>query len=114
MLGLLLIYFIGKKFYTLAEDYDKSMWGYAILGVAIYYAGILSFGVLLGLFMVVLESDFLDTGNELLLSIISIPIGLLSCYILYVILEKKWKKEQPALGGNLIDEIGRKDDEVNF
>ena len=33
MLGLLLIYFIGKYFYDLAAEFEKNKWLYAILGV---------------------------------------------------------------------------------
>ena len=37
MLGLLLIYWIGKKYYELATEHNRSPWGYAILGVFVYY-----------------------------------------------------------------------------
>ena len=35
MLGLVLLYWIGKYFYKLAEEYDKSKWGFAILGLVL-------------------------------------------------------------------------------
>ncbi len=39
MLGLFLLYFIGKIFYQLAEAHNKNKWVFAILGVIAYYAG---------------------------------------------------------------------------
>ena len=48
MLGLLLLYWIGKYFYKLAEAYDKSKWGFTILGIVVYYAGIVVLGLILG------------------------------------------------------------------
>jgi hypothetical protein len=33
MLGLILIYFVGKAFYDLAGLHGKSQWGFAILGI---------------------------------------------------------------------------------
>ncbi|TDN87659.1 hypothetical protein DET49_111107 [Salegentibacter sp. 24] len=38
MLGLLLLYWIGKYHYRLAGEYDKSQWGFTILGIVAYYA----------------------------------------------------------------------------
>ncbi|MGG8495574.1 hypothetical protein ACQY1Q_04090 [Tenacibaculum sp. TC6] len=105
MLGLLLLYFIGKKFYELAGNYNKNEWGYAILGVATYYVGAFIFGILLGVLMLILESDWLDTANKFQLALVELPVGILSCYILYVFLEKMWKKEKPPQD-NMIDQIG--------
>ena len=46
MLGFILLYWIGKYFYKLAEKYQKSEWGYALLGIGSYYGGILLAGFL--------------------------------------------------------------------
>lgn len=105
MLGLVLLYFIGKKFYELADEYKMNKWGFAILGVVVYYAGAFIFGIALGVFAVITESDFLDTTNDLVLGIIAMPFGLLSCYGLYYYLEKTWKKQKP-LEDKMIDQIG--------
>lgn len=105
MLHLALLYFIGKKFFELAEEYDKSKWGYAIAGVVSYYAGAFIFGAILGVIVVLLESDFLETTNDFVLGIIALPFGLLSCYLLYTFLEKKWKTEKPDQD-TMIDQIG--------
>lgn len=106
MLGLVLLYFIGKKFYELAEEYNKHKWGIAILGVATYYTSAFIFGMLLGVFLMLIESNFLETANDLLLGLIAAPFGILGCYVLYKGLEKNWKKNKPMNNGSLIDQIG--------
>ena len=47
MLGLILIYFIGKRFQDLAKTYDNHKWGFAIAGVATYYIGTFIAGILI-------------------------------------------------------------------
>lgn len=91
MLGVILIYWVGKYFYDLAIKFDKSKWGFAVLGLATYYGSQLIFGIILAIFndIYALGIDFEGFGINLL----GIPIGALSCYLLYNFLEKKWKRE---------------------
>ncbi|CAM1374517.1 hypothetical protein [Tenacibaculum xiamenense] len=105
MFVLILILVIGKKFYDLADSYNKSKWGYAIAGALSYYVGAFILGLVLGAVLLVLESNFLETASDFVLTIITIPVGLLSCYLFYVFLERKWEKEKPDKD-NLIDQIG--------
>jgi len=108
MLGLILIYFIGKKFYELAEEYEKHKWGLGILGVVIYYAGSIISVLLIGVILALSGSSFFEnsnSSNDLVAGLIGLPFGLLSCYILYMYLEKKWKKEIVPTE-SLIDQIG--------
>ena len=91
MLGLLLLYWIGKYFYQLAEKFEKHKWGYAIFGIAVYYGSQLIIGVILGLF-----DEFLQLGldfDSVALNLLGIPIGLAFCYLSYNFLRKKWKRE---------------------
>jgi hypothetical protein len=86
MLGILLIYFIGKPFYDLAAHYDKSQWGFAILGVVAYYVGTFVMGFVLG----ILYPETIETMNNLLLGLIALPLGLLFSWLLYKFLENRW------------------------
>lgn len=111
MLGLVLIYWIGKYFYVLAEKYNQNKWLYAILGVVIYYLGQIIFGVILAIF-----NEFLDLGidfDNVVINLLGIPIGGLACYGFYKILENNWKKIQLQPIEN-IDDIGKDIDETGM
>ena len=86
MLGILLIYFIGKPFYDLAMHHDKSRWGFAILGVVTYYAGTFVMGIIIG----IVSPETTETMNNLLLGLIALPLGLLFAWLLYKFLENAW------------------------
>ncbi|MBL7781846.1 MAG: hypothetical protein JNM22_11565 [Saprospiraceae bacterium] len=94
MLGLLLIYFIGEKFYQLAASFEKSKWGYAILGVVSYYIGTFIFGVVLFLVLDATGGNPEEDLDSTAMNVIAVPFGLLSCYILYIILKKNWEKNR--------------------
>ncbi len=107
MLGLILLYWIGKYFYKLAEEYNKSKWGFAILGIASYYIGTYVFAILIAVIVEVLSPGYLEGFNERVLSLILLPFGLLSCYLLYYFLKKNWKNHIKEMVPN-IDDIGVK------
>jgi hypothetical protein len=102
MLGLVLLYWIGKYFYKLAEDYDKSKWGFAILGIVVYYAVSIVFVTIIMLIF----PKFSDSSNDLIMSLIALPFGLLACYLFYYFLEKSWK-DSKILDKDEIDNIGK-------
>ncbi len=107
MLGLFFIYFIGKAFYSLAEQYKKNKWGFAILGIVAYYGGTLITGILLGILAEFGLFD-LETFPEYALGLIALPGGALSCWGTYQILKKNWSKsgkpiEEDVLDGDMID-----------
>ena len=105
MLGALLIYWIGKYFYQLAEEHEKSKCGYAILGIAIYYLGSFGAGIVVGIVFGIISPGYIETVNETLLSVLLLPFGILACYVLYKYLEKSWNKNKS--NSNEIEEIGR-------
>lgn len=90
MIGLVLIYFVGKAFYELAHDYDRSAWGFAVLGVISYYGGQF-FGQFVLVFFLTLSGSLLDI-NEFLLSIMALPFGVLICWGFYQILKRSWSR----------------------
>lgn len=99
MLGLLLIFFLGKWFYSLAEKYNKHKWGFAILGVVTYYVGTFIAGIFIGIISVVANLDSLLALPDVVLGLIALPFGVLAAWGLYKILENNWKKheiENPA------------------
>ena len=106
MLGLILIYWIGKYFYNLADDYNKSKWGFTILGIVSYYGGILVSGFVIGILAEIFSPGYFDDFNDTLFGLICLPLGGFICYLLYNYLEKTWSKEDPR-NNNSIDEIDK-------
>ncbi len=109
MLGILLIYFIGKRFYDLSEEYKQNKWLYAILSIVVYYVGIFSTGIILGIIISLGIMD-IDLENSLMISLISLPFGLGAVYLFYILLEKKWKKTVVVVKDEIQD-IGKNIDE---
>ncbi len=93
MLGLLLIYFIGKHYYNLAKKYKKIKWLFVVIGIAAYYLVAFVLGLLLGIMDIVFDKEIVDLKERLLISIIALPFGILASYLLYRYLEYIWKKE---------------------
>jgi len=107
MLGLVFLYYLGKKFYELAFDYKKKQWPFAILGIVTYYGCLLLFAFILGIVMTSIDyKPFLEL-NESVIGLFCIPAGLLGAWLLYRGLEKKWKNETRSLkqADDLIDSI---------
>jgi hypothetical protein len=108
MIGLLLIYFIGKAFYDLAGLNDKSEWGYAILGIVTYYAGTYIAGLAIGVFIELGLSGSLTDVPTRVLGFLVIPFGLLACWGTYSLLKKRWsrtasRKNDEVLDQNLVE-----------
>ena len=92
MLGILLIYWIGKYFYQLAEKFNQNKWLYAI------------FGILLGIGDAIFDLG-INFEENLGLDLLGIPIGALACYLFYLLLEKVWKRDV-VIGTDSIQDIG--------
>lgn len=101
MLGIFLLYFIGKRFYDLAALFGRHKWFYAILSIVVYYGvGALLVALVVILDLMVFEWNF-DWEASWGVSYISIPFGLLGVWIFDVLLKNRWEK----LAIVVIDEI---------
>ena len=92
MLGLVLIYFIGKYFYKLAEDFGKSKWGFAILGVVSYYAGAFLGGIILGLISIFWEDFDIEYMSDMQLGLMAILWSVNVCWSIFSFKENLDKK----------------------
>jgi hypothetical protein len=101
MLGILFIYFIGKQFYDLAHEYNKNKWGYAILGVLLYYVGTILGGFIIG-FSSYYMPEFFSNINEFLLNFMIIPFGLFVTWLTYIFLKKNFINN--SSNDNILDE----------
>ncbi len=105
MLGIVFLYFIGKYFYKLSEQFHKNKWVFAILGIVVYYAGTIIGGVILALLDELVGIGF-DWDNNYTLTLIALPFGLGSAYIFYYVLKKQWEKTVIIVPDEIQD-IGR-------
>jgi MFS family permease len=103
MLGFFLLYYVWKRFSELALQYGKSKHN-GWFGILAYVGGLLSFGFLFGILDQILGWE-IDWDNNIAIKLMDIPLGLLCCYILYVILKKKWESEVVKI--DTIDDIGK-------
>lgn len=104
LFGFILIYWMGKYFYQLADKYNQNKWLFAILGIVVYYLSQFVVGLFIGVLNAIFNFgiDFNNFGVNL----IGIPIGFLFVYLFYILLEKNWKKSkiEPI---ERIDQIGQ-------
>ncbi len=92
MLGFLLLYWIGKYYYKLAEAYNKSKWLFTILGIVVYYAGTFVFGFIIGAIMEINSPGYTETVNEFLYGLMMVPFGIISSYLFYDYLKRSWRR----------------------
>jgi hypothetical protein len=102
MLGLILVYFVGKAFYDLAGKYHKHQWGFGVLGVVSYYAGFLGGSFILGMVAEIIAPGEIENTSDLLLTIIAVAIGVGSCWGTYAYLKRTWSTP-PDTGGRTLD-----------
>jgi len=103
MLGIFLLYFIGKAFYNLAHEHQKNKWGFAIAGVVSYYAGTI-FGeiVIAVVYELVLEKS-IDSFPQVALAFMALPVGLASCWGFYSLLKRNWSKSSTVANNDALD-----------
>jgi len=103
MLGLLLIYYIGKQFYNLAGEHNKSQWGFAIIGIVSYYGGTILVGLIFGIIDVIRGVDYFTSMNDIVINLMALPFGVLTCWGLYKILNANWSKKKVVSTGETLD-----------
>ncbi len=106
MLVFLFIYFIGKRFYDLAGEFEQNKWLFAILGIALYYG----VGTLLLALIMVLDIYFFNWGfdweQSYGMNLLMIPLGIFSVWVFYQFLENRWKKSVLVIKDEIQD-IGK-------
>lgn len=91
MLEIIIIYFIGKYFYRLAETYGQNKWLFAVLGVITYFVGAAIGGVILFLLDMQFELG-IDWESKFLLTFLLLPFAVATCYLLHYLLKRSWEK----------------------
>lgn len=106
MLGLIFIYFVGKNFYELAHEHNRSRWGFAVLSVIIFYASQLIFGTIL-ISAIVLSGVELTTTMQFFMSMLGIGCGVAGIWLFYFLLKRAWAKnpKKVASKSDLLDDM---------
>lgn len=104
MLGLLILYYIAKPFYKLAEEHSKNKWLFAISSIAIYYLGAFIGGIIIAIVSELVFKYPVDNIEDILLSIMAMPLGILSVWLVYKFLVKKWENTDQFTDSDILDE----------
>jgi len=116
MLGLILVFFVGRAFYNLAKEFNKTPWLYVIIGIGSYYLGIIIYSLAVGLLVGIFNPDLLEGSFSIVIGLTAIPFGVLACYLYYSMLKKDWSK-RPKSSVELdqyVSKFGQKVEDRNF
>lgn len=89
MIGFFLIYFIEKKFYSLAEESGRKKWLFGVLAVVCSYVGLIIGAVLIRIGYVFFNLS--QTSGDFRLSLLAVPFGLMATFGFYFLLKNNWK-----------------------
>mgnify|MGYP001297386199 CR=1 FL=1 len=103
MLGIIFIYWVGKKYYYLAIENEKNKWIFSFLGIVIYYLGTIIGATLFSIILPKILNHSLSSEETLGLNYLSIPIGFLFTWLFYKFLVYKWENTSYYKDSNIID-----------
>jgi hypothetical protein len=112
MIGLLLLYFIWKRYSELAVEHQKNKRGYALLGIASYYIGTFMGAFIVAIIGLLWDYDITNNISDLTLSLMAMPFGVASVIGLYKFLQNKWGKaikntDNDSLDSDLIEALDK-------
>ncbi len=95
MLGLIPLIFIGRWYYQLAHEYNKSRWGIAILGVGIALFAQIFFLFFAGVIAAATNNlQWLDV--PIVLTLLAIGFAVIWVVITYYLLKRSWTRKVDA------------------
>lgn len=103
MLELVFVYFVGRGLYNLSEEFEKSKWLFAILGVVIYYIGIVVSVFIIAAALEFNNPGFITEDNNKWIGLFGVPFGLLAAWGFYAILKHRWRKEKSGTQPDTLD-----------
>lgn len=105
MLEILLVIYIGRWFYRLAEKHNKNKWLVGILGALSFYAFILISGFLMGVVFALMENEAFFELPDIVIGLLCIPFAIFGTWGLYRILKNSWER-LPKTSDRVIDDGG--------
>lgn len=100
-LGYIFIFYIGFYFYRLGENHKKMKWLCALLGIASYFIGQVTYLLYIRFFT---DSNF-DEFNITTFSFTSFFVGLITVVLLFNILNIVWSRKRKVK--DEVDKIGK-------
>ena len=98
IIGIFLIYFLGKAFYNLAKKAGKStslQWLFAVLGVLSYYVGTFIGGIIVFLIIDLFLPQYYELmENDIAIALIGLVFGIAGCWTFYTVLKNIWNKQE--------------------
>lgn len=105
MLGIFLIYWVGKKYYDLAFQYNKSPWAWAIAALFIYFGSQFVLGIIASILFYADQNFEIPTKDELLLNLSGVLFGLAIWYGIFTYLERRWENQYYNQADDSFDQI---------
>lgn len=103
MLGLLLLFFIGKAFFNLAQKHQRNRWLFGVLGIVVFYGASIIGGFIIGFIAAAAGNESLFELPDFLQGIIAMPIGLLATWFFHYMLRKNWDSNPKDKNPELLD-----------
>jgi len=88
----------------LAKEYVKNKVGYAIIGVVSYYGGQFLAGMLIYVLIDFFGITAIDENNKMVIGLLGLPIGILTCFIVYKMLSKRIHHEEVLTSDDVLDD----------
>ncbi len=104
MLGLILLYFIGKSFYDLGVKHEQNAWVWGVLGIVFYYFGAFLVGVAIALAYEFAEWGTIDELSDRELGLLAMPFGLLSAFLGYRFLDRHYSNKKDFSDSDILDQ----------
>ncbi len=104
MLGLILLYFIGKSFYDLGVKHEQNAWLCGVLGIVFYYLGAFLVGIALALAYEFAGWGTIDELSDRELGLLAMPFGLLSAFLGYRFLDSHYSGKKDLSESDILDQ----------
>ncbi|MEZ4804633.1 MAG: hypothetical protein R2852_03900 [Bacteroidia bacterium] len=87
----------------MALKHGKNKWLFAILSIGVYYAATLLTGVVIGILNAAYGDGSLLEEHTVMLTLIALPIGLLTVWLFYKMLKRSWENKDLIEDSDIID-----------
>lgn len=99
MLETIILFLVGKSFYSFANRYHENRWLWCVLGILTYL-----FGAFLGtLVMTIFFPSFFKFSDRISAVLMLIPFGFTTCILLFFALSNTWEKKLNKQRDDILD-----------